>query len=303
MPRARMTGLLRTVVILFLCIALGRAESVVTEPFAGVTHIHRTETLPRALSMHVIRIDLAQRGIRFKLTRPAGSRETIRQTTLDFLRQEKAQIAINAHFFLPYPTDDAEVYLIGLAASEGDVYSGFEHPDQSYALVDEAPALNLDPQNHAAIVSRNSSIVLWNAVSGSAQIVVNGTKSIPVYRDAEHPAGALQPGGPNAYSNADSWYERPNARTAIGITRDSRTLILFTVDRSATSQGLTVGEMADLLIADYNVADALNLDGGGSTTLAMEDPASKAAMLVNVPAEGPPGRAVGSSLAVFANAR
>ncbi len=36
---------------------------------------------------------------------------------------------------------------------------------------------------------------------------------------------------------------------------------------------LTLSEVADLLIRDYGVWNALNLDGGGSTTMAMEDPA------------------------------
>ena len=46
--------------------------------------------------------------------------------------------------------------------------------------------------------------------------------------------------------------------------------------------------------------DALNLDGGGSTTLAMADPVSGAAYLMNVPSAPARGRSVASSLAVFA---
>jgi hypothetical protein len=76
----------------------------VTTPFLGVTYIDRTESSPRAIHLHVVQIDLGAPGIRFKLSPHAGSLEVVRQTTLEFLKQEHAQVAINAHFFYPWPT-------------------------------------------------------------------------------------------------------------------------------------------------------------------------------------------------------
>ncbi len=64
---------------------------------------------------------------------------------------------------------------------------------------------------------------------------------------------------------------------------------------------MTGGEVADILIRDYSVINALNLDGGGSTTLAMENPSTHAGELVNVSDDNPQGRYVGSNLAIFAN--
>ena len=104
----------------------------------------------------------------------------------------------------------------------------------------------------------------------------------------------LKPGGPNAYSNDKSWYAQINARSAIGISKDGRTLVLFTVDARGGSAGMRVGEVADVLIQDYGVYQALNLDGGGSTTLAIDG------RIVNASSDNPKGRSVGSSLAVFA---
>ncbi len=69
------------------------------------------------------------------------------------------------------------------------------------------------------------------------------------------------------------------------------------------SEGLTLGEVAALLIADYGVWDALNLDGGGSTSFAMRDPVTGATALMNTSSDNPHGRAVASSLAVFAPRR
>jgi hypothetical protein len=287
----------------------------VEHPWTGVTHITRTLASPRTVVMHVVQIDLTAAGLRFKLTSPSGSRETMRQTTLAFLEAERAQVAVNGHFFLPFPSTDTEANLVGFAASEGQVYSAFEAPVQSYAIVKDAPAINFDRQNRATLVHRQADdaggthvaepVSLWTAVAGSAQIVTGGARSIPTYTDEQLPLALLIPGGPGAtrFSNANSWYGLLNARTAIGLSADRRRLVVLTVDRAGESLGLSVGEVADFLIHDYDMYDALNLDGGGSTSMAMEDPVTHARAIVNRSSDNPAGRAVGSNLAVFAAAR
>lgn len=300
-----------TLAALAVCLSLAgvEAQQTVRRPFLGVTHITRVEMSPRNLRMHVVTIDLTAPGIRVKLTPPGGPRETIRQTTLQFLEEERAQVAVNAHFFLPFPSANPFASLIGLAASDGTVYSAFETAEQSYALVANAPALNIDARNRAGIVHARPGgagtdvverVTLWNAVAGSAQIITNGVKTIPVYEDEQHSQAALTPGGPAGYSNRDSWYDALNARTVIGLANRQRTLLLFTVDRAEGSLGMSLGEVADLLIRDYRVEQALNLDGGGSTTLAMEDPVTHERSIVNRSSDNPAGRAVGSNVAVFA---
>src|SRR5262245_66019948 len=190
---------LAAVLFLSMLASIAGAAELVDHPFLGVTHITRTESSPRAVTMHVVRIDLTIAGIDFRLTPPGGTRETVRQTTLTYLIAQQAQVAINGHFFLPFPSADLNAMLIGLAASDGNVYSAFEAPVQSYALVTNAPGINIDPANQASVVHRNVAfndgthviepVVLWNALSGSGQIVTNGLKTIPTYVDAEQPEG------------------------------------------------------------------------------------------------------------------
>jgi len=331
------------------------AQTVVTQLFPGITHIKRTEQYPpfqcpgcpsptpapRLARMNILLIDLTSPGIHFKLTPPGenlpavapGSTtpnwpvvpfEVVRQRTLDFLNTSHAQAAINVHFFAPFPvpggsTQGAFAYVIGLAASRGHVYSGFESPIQSYAIVTNSPGLNIDNSNNASIVHRHpdsadgmdvlEDVQLWNALAGSAQILTNGVKTIPEYTDATHPDELLTPGPvpplgplPLTYTRAGRhWYDLSNARTAIGVTEDGRTLVLFTVDGTNGGHGLQVGEVADLLKNDYHVWNALNLDGGGSTTMAVEDPVTHVRKLVNVPAENPP-RMEASNFAVYSDA-
>jgi len=119
----------------------------ITQPYVGVTYSDKTTSDPRPLRMHVAQIDLRAPGIRFKVSPPGGDREVIRQTTLEFLKQERAQLAINAHFFLPFPSEDRTAWVIGLGVSEGRVFSAFEIPEQSYALVAFASAINIDRQS------------------------------------------------------------------------------------------------------------------------------------------------------------
>jgi hypothetical protein len=306
--RFRLIAFLLALWLLVLPVAAGE---IVARPFQGVEYIVRTEEQPRPLKMHIVKIDLAVPGLRFKLTPSGGSRETVRQTTLEFLRQERAQIAINAHFFLPWPSSEPEAFLVGFAASEGKIFSAFEKPEQSYALLPYVPAVNIDPENHVSLVHFDPAfpdglhirekVRVWNAVTGSAQIVTEGRVTIPEYAGDERPNGQLTPGGSNNYSSRNSWYEARNARTAIGIPRDGRTLILFTVDVRGGSEGMTPGEVAAMLVRDYGAYVALNLDGGGSTSLAMEDPVTKTTSLVNTSSDNPNGRSVASNLAIFAS--
>src|SRR5438270_3019492 len=98
MLRTRIT-FLQILAAAWTCNPALQAGQIVDRPFSGITTITRTEDAPRRVNLHVIEIDLNAPGIRFKLTPPSGALETVRQTTLDFLKLEHAQVAINGHFF------------------------------------------------------------------------------------------------------------------------------------------------------------------------------------------------------------
>lgn len=288
----------------------GAAQApVTTRPFLGVTLTDLAVSTPRPARMLVAQVDLGAPGIRIAVSPPAGTREAVRETTLDFLARSGAQLAVNAHFFLPFPSADLEAWLIGLAASEGRVYSAFEAPAQDFALVADAPALRFDRRQRARIVHRRPGGdgrrvrergTIWNAVAGSAQILTAGRVTIPAYRDAALPDGPLRPGPDGRYDRTRSWYDLVTSRTVAGLSKHRRTLTLAVVDGRAGVAGLTPAEIATRLARDFGVWDAINLDGGGSTTMAWRDPATGQLALLNTPTDGPRGRAVASSLAVFA---
>jgi hypothetical protein len=285
----------------------------VIEAYDGVRYTEHVETEGRRLRLHVAQIDLGAPGVRVLLSPAGGSREAIRETTLDFVRRQGAQFGVNGHFFLPFPSDDADSWVIGLAASEGHVYSAFETPEQSFAIVANAPGLAIDRQNRARIVHRDQRDAtgrrvrergaLWTAVSGSAQIVTDGAVTIPGYRTPTQPRGQLLPGLNGRFAAGSSWYDVANARTVLGLSRDRKRMTMAVVERSPASDGLAVGEVARRLVRDYGVWNALNLDGGGSSTMVWQHPESGEHALLNTSADNPSGRRVATSLAVFARPR
>lgn len=88
-------------------------------------------------------------------------------------------------------------------------------------------------------------------------------------------------------------------RTAIGFSADGRKMYLLTVDgRQADSRGVTLNELAAMM-AELGAANALNLDGGGSSTLLAREPGQAEAQVENSPSDGGL-RPVPNGLALYA---
>jgi exopolysaccharide biosynthesis protein len=252
-----------------------------TPIFKGVYYSHQTISKPRINSVHIVTIDLLDSNVSFIVTPPAPvvsypSSETRLQNTLEFASQQHVQVAVNANFFNDlnggsYQTGDPADN-IGLSASNGSVYSPYD---------DDRPALVITKENRAFILDvRDSQPAVENAVAGFSRILVNGTPT----------------------PCSESRCTTPNPRTTAGISKDGRYLIIITVDgrQPGVSEGLSLAETADLMLS-FGSYDALELDGGGSTTLVIADPEPR---VVNIPVgvNNQPGtlRPVGSSLGVYA---
>ncbi|GIF50118.1 calcineurin-like phosphoesterase family protein [Asanoa ferruginea] len=91
----------------------------------------------------------------------------------------------------------------------------------------------------------------------------------------------------------------PEPRTAVGFSADGKKMIMLTVDgRQADSRGVTLTELGRLM-ASLGAHEALNLDGGGSSTLLARKPGAAAVRVENAPSDGSE-RPVPNGLAVFA---
>ncbi|WP_119696506.1 phosphodiester glycosidase family protein [Microbacterium halotolerans] len=91
------------------------------------------------------------------------------------------------------------------------------------------------------------------------------------------------------------------SRTAIGVNRDGTEVYVVAIDgRAADSRGQTVQELAQLMI-DLGAHNAVNLDGGGSTTMLARPAGSSELEHLARPSDGSE-RAVANSLAFFSSA-
>lgn len=91
-----------------------------------------------------------------------------------------------------------------------------------------------------------------------------------------------------------------NPRTAVGLARRGKRLILVAVDgrQKPYSDGMSLRELANLMLS-LGASEALNLDGGGSTTLVFADTNSARKLRVaNRPSDKEGERPVGDALAV-----
>ena len=71
-----------------------------------------------------------------------------------------------------------------------------------------------------------------------------------------------------------------NPRSAVGVNKEKNKLILVAVDGRGKSVGATHDEMVNILL-EYGAYDAIHLDGGGSTTLALRNEGEKEVKIVN----------------------
>ena len=119
---------------------------------------------------------------------------------------------------------------------------------------------------------------LRTVVGGWPRIVRKG-RSVAEYSDVEE---GTKPG----------FSVGRHPRTAAGISRDGNTLYLMTVDgRRESDGGMSLVELAHFMIG-VGAYDAMNFDGGGSTTMVVEG------KVVNHPSDAAGERAVGSALLV-----
>lgn len=81
-------------------------------------------------------------------------------------------------------------------------------------------------------------------------------------------------------------------RTAVGYTEDRKEMIFLTVDgRHKSFKGVSEDTLCDIML-DLGAVDALNLDGGGSTSMVINTYRNNSPNLVNFPSDGNPRRVI-----------
>ncbi len=92
--------------------------------------------------------------------------------------------------------------------------------------------------------------------------------------------------------SSKSFVETKHPRTAVAKLKDGKFLMITIDGRSEASGGIGLQNLAELLI-ELGATDAMNLDGGGSTTMFLEG------KVVNHPSDKEGERSVGDAILVF----
>jgi len=252
------------------------------ELFEGITYLREEYQVPRPLKVHIVTIDLKAEGVRAFVTpgETTAGVEFSTRTTSEFVTEFGVQIAINGGFYkslhsnenddsLPQEGDPVDV--IGLAISDGITYSTSEKGMGVLCILAD---------NRAQINDENCPTETIQAIAGGTILIDQG---VPITAE-DIPEDGLHP------------------RTAVAIDEQGETLWLIVVDgrQPDYSEGITLVELANGIL-ELGAYMALNLDGGGSTTLVVADGLSPHILNSPIDAEVPMReRAVANHLGGFA---
>ncbi|HEX7863267.1 MAG TPA: phosphodiester glycosidase family protein [Verrucomicrobiae bacterium] len=276
----------------FFLAATVRGEMIIgpwTPLFKGIDYSVSTNmpdtTIPRLQVAHTVRVDLHDPDVKF-LTTPRiednyiqNSREIAAYTPTDFLTRNELQVVINANFFSEgtyYLPPGTPMDLYGLAVSEGTVVS----PPR----LDFGRAIVFDLTNAPTFIPLTSASMsltgIHTAVAGNFLVLTNGTNAAP---------------------NNNLFDIDP--RTVYGLSQDRRYLFLTAIDgrQIGYSEGATFRDCGVWMKA-LGAHDAINVDGGGSTTLVTESSTGEPMRLNSSSAVADSGRerTVGSHFGIWA---
>jgi exopolysaccharide biosynthesis protein len=242
--------LLLIMILSMVCLPLGYYAgrplpfSIRSELYKGVIYYRQFHLKPRLLIAHIVTVDFNTPGLEFIVTPgdPEAESPLRAMTTSNFARKFDVQVAINGDGFTPwysngifsyYPHPGDRVTPNGQAISQGIKYH--ENSKQPTIFFTATNRVSFSPPGEERI---------YNALSGDRIIVENNS----------------------AVTGLDD--QIPAPRTAIGLNREETKLIIVVVDgrQPFYSQGASMSELAEIMMY-YGAATALNLDGGGSSTL------------------------------------
>lgn len=251
-------------------IAAGQPEAKVIDLKPGILYERRVFDKPRPTVMHLLTIDRQRTPLKFIGSPVDATTSHVPKhraaTTSTFLEQSGADIAFNASFFKPFhdnhlfdshPGEDERVEPIGYTRIHG-VSLG--------TAGENWPSVNFTADGRISFENEeeNAEII----IAASHWLVRDGIVS----------------------SNLDN--TKPYPRTAIGVSEDTRTIIILIVDGAQPrySNGLTMYELAKML-KELGMYHAVNLDGGGSSTLVFRNPRTGQPETINRPIHNKiPGR-------------
>ena len=244
--------------------------SVTNRPFPGIAIYSETRTnLPTRL--FVAEIDLTNPRIQLRVSRGGadpdgdGRWETTLMRPTKIAEREKYDLVVNGDFFKARGVKDAEG---SNSTFRAEIWSEVTGPAVSAGKA-WSTSTNARP---CLVVSKSGKVTIrpvkqpkpddWEVISGNVMLLKDG-KAVPHENKVRHP------------------------RTVVGLNKQATKLVLLVVD--GRKPGVAVGMNYDELTAEMlrlGCDDALNLDGGGSSVLAVRDVMKNEFKILNEPTDG-----------------
>ncbi|MCC4609759.1 phosphodiester glycosidase family protein [Xanthomonas campestris pv. zinniae] len=224
----------------------------------GVRYWRQAVSGAQPVMLHIAKIDLATPGLQLVGTHGerSGGGEFLANATTAFVRERDLVLAINADYFLPFdgghlfdkafvPVAGQGVTAEGLAIDEGRVDSAAPTSD---ARVNAA--LCVSKRQAVRIVRGSCPTGTRLGVGAGPLLLLDGKRQ------------------PREASRAE-YYDGPEPRSALGLDRARNTLWMVVADgrQPGYSAGMTLDALTAVL-EQLGADAAINLDGGGSSTLA-----------------------------------
>ena len=232
-----------------------------TPVFHGVDTATGQTDVPRLMRVYAVRVDMKADGIEFLSTPRAedgfdfNEKETIRETVPQFLENHHLQAAFNANFYSPFSAltmrTPGPSNLKGLAVSQGQIVSKNEKGCPVFLVfkgnrveIADVREDDIDPPDEVE-----------TAVAGNRILVDQGVVVRQTNQDV-HP------------------------RTAVGISQDLRYVYFIVIDgrQPGYSEGASYNETGQWLVL-FGAWSGINLDGGGSSTMAIRSTEGRAKVL------------------------
>jgi exopolysaccharide biosynthesis protein len=193
------------------------------------------------MSAHVSRVDLTSDEIRIVSSKSADKG----MRTSDWAKKTKALVAINADYF------DNQHHPIGLAIGSCVTWEGTKDTRREGVVAIGRKRVEISAQS--AVLDPVPSWV-EQAVSGWPLLI----------DDCKAFSSSRLPG-------SDGFTRSPHPRTAVGLSGDGRYLFLVVVDgRKEEGRGVTLAQLAAFMQEELGACRAINLDGGGSSTMVID---------------------------------
>lgn len=254
------------------------AQIVTNCRLPGIVCFSEIQTNPPQ-RLFIARVDLTNPRIHLRVARGGpdpdgpGQWETTLMTPTQIAARDHFSLVVNGDFFLAKDVRDAEGALagyrsgqwarpVGPAMSDGRTWSTCPKPRACF-VIHKDRTITIERETEPGTDD-------WEVVGGGPILLRDG--KIMVHRTNR--AGEPKRGA-------------RNPRTAVGLSADGTQLTLLIVDgrKPGLAVGMTFSELAAKMV-QLGCADAINLDGGGSSVLAVRDPGTGAMKILNQPTDG-----------------